>query len=201
MIDPWFERPVLTGRYVRLEPLSLDHAEGLFAATKDPDVWTWLSLRPPADAGRMREIVAAVLAAYEARARVPYAQIDAATGEVAGTTSYYEIDAAHRGLYIGHTWLGTRWQRTGINTEAKLLLLERAFGDLGALRVGWHTDSANERSRRAIERLGARFEGLHRNHRIRPDGTLRDTAVYSMIDSEWPSAREALTAKLAVRAT
>ncbi|MFG2002566.1 GNAT family N-acetyltransferase [Spirillospora sp. NPDC048911] len=196
MTDAWFDRPALTGRYVRLEPLSAEHAEGLFAAGKDPGVWTWLSRRQPENAGEMQEIVEAKLAAYERRVQVPFVQLDAATGEVAGTTSYYDLDLEHRGICIGSTWLGARWQRTGINTEAKLLLLERAFEGLGALRVGWHTDSRNERSRRAIERLGATYEGVHRNHRIRPDGTMRDTAVYSMIDSEWPAARAALAARL-----
>lgn len=196
MNDAWFESPTLTGRFVRLEPLGEEHAEGLFANTRDPELWTWLSAPQPTDVAAMRAIVAQALEARERHQRVPFAQIDTATGEVAGTTSYYEIDAVHRGLCIGYTWLGAKWHRTGVNTEAKLLLLSHAFDDLGALRVGWHTDSRNERSRRAIERLGASFEGIHRQHRIRPDGTLRDTATYSMIDTEWPAARAALQAKL-----
>ncbi|MCP2335490.1 GNAT family N-acetyltransferase [Actinomadura rupiterrae] len=196
MNDAWFDRPVLAGRYVRLEPLTLEHAEGLLDAGKDPQVWRWLSRRQPADLAEMRDFVADALAACDRRERLPWAQIDAATGEVAGTTSFYEIDPAHRNLYIGHTWIGARWQRSGINTESKLLLLEHAFDGLGALRVGWHTDRLNERSRAAIERLGASFEGFHRRHRIRPDGTLRDTAVYAMIDTEWPEAAAALRARL-----
>ncbi|MQY07416.1 GNAT family N-acetyltransferase [Actinomadura macrotermitis] len=193
MTDAWFERPVLTGRYVRLEPLAPGHAEGLFEAGKDPAIWTWKTQRPPADVAAVRATVDAALATAD---RAPWALVDAVTGEVAGTTSYYEIDPRNRGLYIGHTWLGTRWQRTGVNTEAKLLLLERAFEKLGALRVGWHTHARNERSRGAIERLGASFEGIHRNHRIMPDGSLRHTATYAMIDTEWPDARAALRARL-----
>ncbi|MGI5165158.1 GNAT family N-acetyltransferase [Spirillospora sp. CA-253888] len=196
MNDAWFDLPVLTGRYVRLEPLAPEHAEGLFEAGKDADVWTWLNEPKPADVAAARAQIVDALAARERRERLPWAQIDVATGEVAGTTSYYAITPAHRGLAIGYTWLGARWHRTGLNTEAKLLLMGRAFDDLGAVRVEWHTHVHNERSRRAIQRLGAAFEGVHRNHRIRPDGSLRDTATYAMIDSEWPDARRALRARL-----
>jgi len=196
MSEAWFERPVLSGRYVRLEPLSLDHVEGLFEAGKDPDIWTWLSEDQPTDVNGMRAIVERALAAREQGIRLPWVQIDAVTEEVAGTTSFYDLDPGNRGLAIGYTWIGARWHRTGINTESKLMLLERAFGDLDAIRVAWHTHSHNERSRRAIQRLGAQFEGVHRNHRVRQDGSFRDTATFSMIDSEWPAAREALRAKL-----
>jgi RimJ/RimL family protein N-acetyltransferase len=196
MSDAWFERPVLTGRYVRLEPLSREHTAGLFEASKDPDVWAWLNEPQPATVGEMGVLVDKALAECERRARLPWVQIDAATGEVAGTTSYYEIAPKHRGLCIGSTWLGARWHRTGINTEAKLLLMGRAFDDLGAIRVGWHTHVRNTRSRAAIERLGASFEGVHRKHRIRPDGSIRDTAVYGMTDDEWPAAAESLRARL-----
>ncbi|OEJ24536.1 GNAT family N-acetyltransferase [Streptomyces agglomeratus] len=196
MSSAWYERPTLTGRFVRLEPLSADHAEGLFEALKDPSVWTWLSHEQPADAAGMRGIVEELLAKQEGGDSVAFAQIDVATGEVAGSTSYYEIEPAHRGIAIGSTWLGSRFHRTGINTEAKLLLLGRAFDALGARRVTWHTDHLNERSQRAIERLGARHEGVLRSHRTRPDGTVRDTVVYSMLADEWPAAREALTARL-----
>ncbi|MGK5556982.1 GNAT family N-acetyltransferase [Actinomadura kijaniata] len=197
MNDAWYERPVLSGRHVRLEPLTLGHAEGLFEAGRDPGVWTWLNELRPSDVAGSRALVEKALAAHRARRQVPWAQVDAVTGEVAGVTSYYDVTPEHRGVAIGHTWLGSRWHRTGVNTEAKLLLLERAFDELGAIRVTWHTHARNERSRRAIERLGARFEGIHRRHRIRPDGSLRDTAVYSMIDTEWPGARAALRARLA----
>ncbi|MEU8800478.1 GNAT family protein [Spirillospora sp. NPDC048819] len=192
----WFERPVLSGRYVRLEPLSPEHAEGLFEASKDPAVWTWLSERQPATADDMRAMVGKALAHCEKKFRLPWAQIDAQTGEVAGTTSYYEVAPSHRSLCIGHTWLGARWHRSGINTEAKLLLMGRAFDELGAIRVGWHTHASNGRSRAAIERLGATFEGIHRKHRIREDGSIRDTAAYGMTDDEWPAAAEALRARL-----
>jgi N-acetyltransferase len=196
MRDAWFERPVLTGRYVRLEPLSADHARGLFDASKDPGIWTWMSERQPETAGDMETLVGKALAACERGLRLPWVQIDAATGEVAGTTSYYEISPSNRGVCIGHTWIGSRWHRTGLNTEAKLLLMGRAFDDLGAIRVGWHTHVRNERSRAAIERLGASFEGVHRKHRIRADGSIRDTAAYGMTDDDWPAAAQALRARL-----
>ncbi|MFA1543249.1 GNAT family N-acetyltransferase [Actinomadura monticuli] len=196
MSDAWFERPVLTGRHVRLEPLSPEHAGGLFEASRDPDVWTWLSERRPGTAGEMAALVGRALDECERRVRLPWVQIDAATGEVAGTTSYYEVAPSHRGLCIGHTWLGARWHRTAVNTEAKLLLLGRAFDELGAIRVGWHTHVRNARSRAAIERLGASFEGVHRKHRIRADGSIRDTAAYGMTDDEWPAAARALRERL-----
>ncbi|MGI5228701.1 GNAT family N-acetyltransferase [Actinoallomurus sp. CA-142502] len=192
----WFDRPSLAGEYVRLEPLWPEHAEGLYEAGRDPQVWRWLNVRQPADVAEMRRMVEADVRAVDA-GRLPWVQIDLATGRVAGTTSYYDIEPAHRGLSIGHTWIGARWQRTALNTEAKLLLLERAFDVLGAIRVGWHTHHRNERSQRAIERLGARREGVLRSHRIRPDGSVRDTVCYSMIASEWPAARDRLRARLA----
>jgi RimJ/RimL family protein N-acetyltransferase len=196
MSDEWFARPVLTGRYVRLEPLSLDHVDGLFEASKEPSIWTWKSEHQPASVDAMRAWVEKALDGCERGLRLPWAQVDVATGEVAGSTSYYEIAPHDRGLCIGHTWLGARWQRTGFNTESKLLLLQRAFDDLGAIRVGWHTHIRNERSRAAIERLGASFEGIHRKHRVLADGSIRDTAAYAMTDDDWPEASEALRAKL-----
>ncbi|MEO5877602.1 MAG: GNAT family protein [Streptosporangiaceae bacterium] len=179
----WFDRPVLADSLVRLVPLSPDHAEGLFAAGHDPGVWTWLSGPPP---GSVEEVRAGIVAALAQPDRAAWTQFDAA-GVIAGTTSYYDIDPANRGLYIGHTWLGTAWQRTGLNTQAKSLLVRRAFEELGAIRVGWHTHARNARSRAAIERLGARFEGIMRNHKILHNGTVRDTALYSMTDTEWPA--------------
>ncbi|HET6860954.1 MAG TPA: GNAT family protein [Streptomyces sp.] len=196
MSSAWFDRPTLTGRCVRLEPLGVEHAEGLFDVLRDPGVWTWLSKKQPADAAGMRAVVESLLAKQEEGDSVAFAQIDAVTGEVAGSTSYYEIDPAHRGLAIGSTWLGSRFHRTGVNTEAKLLLMGHAFDELGALRVAWHTDRLNERAQRAIERLGAQREGVLRAHRIRPDGTIRDTVVYSLLSEEWPAAQAALRARL-----
>jgi RimJ/RimL family protein N-acetyltransferase len=118
------------------------------------------------------------------------------TGEVTGTTSYYEIDPHNRILSIGHTWIGRGWHRTALNTEAKLLLLRRAFDILSANSVSGEADIRNERSQRAIERLGAKREGVLRAHRIRPDGTLRDTVVYSLTAVEWHGASERVLERL-----
>ncbi|HXA59573.1 MAG TPA: GNAT family protein [Streptosporangiaceae bacterium] len=196
MSSAFFDRPVLTGRYVRLEPLALQHVEGLLEAGNDPEVWTWLSTGQPTDLAAMRTYVAGLLAMHEARTLTPWAQIDTRTGEPAGVTTYHDLDPKNRALYIGSTWIGSRWHRTGLNTEAKLMLLEHAFETLGVLRVGWMTHHNNRQSQQAIERLGAQREGILRNHKIMPDGSLRNTVVYSMIFSEWPTARDALRARL-----
>ena len=116
------------------------------------------------------------------------------SGAFVGTTSFYEIDPAMRSLAIGHTWLARPYWRTGVNTESKLLMLSRAFDELGAERVVWHTDIRNVRSQAAIERLGASREGVLRHQRIRPDGSWRDTVQYSMLSAEWPEARRRLSA-------
>jgi RimJ/RimL family protein N-acetyltransferase len=141
-----------------------------------------------------------ILAALGTRARgvrLAYAQIDAASGEFAGSSSYYQIDPALRTLGIGHSWLGKRWWRTGHNTESKLLMLTHAFDVLGAARVVWHTDIHNEQSQAAIARLGATREGELRKHRIRRDGSWRTSVQYSMTDDDWPAARTRLTDRLA----
>ena len=192
--DAWKNRPALSGEHVRLEPLHASHAEGLFEAGSDPAIWTWLAVRQPADVRGMHEIIGNALADDT---RLAWAQVDATTGEVAGTTSFYQIDATHRILSIGHTWIGKRWQRTPLNSEAKLLMLRHAFEDLGAHRVSLETDIRNEASQRANERLGAHREGVLRSHRIRPDGTLRDTVVYSVIAEEWPAVSARLRERLA----
>ncbi|MFD9888828.1 GNAT family N-acetyltransferase [Amycolatopsis sp. NPDC059027] len=192
-MNHWQTHPTLTGDHVRLEPLTADHAKGLFEAGKDPGIWTWLSLRQPADLPAAERMVEQMLAD---RTRQAWAQIDAKTGRVAGTTSYYQVSEAHRILSIGFTWLGADWHRTALNTEAKLLLLTHAFETLGAQRVSWETDIRNLRSQRAIERLGALREGVLRAHRIRPDGSSRDTVVYSMVETYGPPACNGLRDRL-----
>ena len=191
-MNAFFERPVLAGRHVRLEPLTPDHAAGLHAALADPAVWTWINARQPADLAQMRALVSDLLDRQQAQLQVTWAQIDAETREVAGITAYHDIVPKDRGLCIGATWLGRRWQRTGVNTEAKLMLLDRAFDTLGVIRVGWLTHHENLRSQRAIERLGAQRDGVLRNHKIMLDGSIRHSVVYSMTDAEWPAARETL---------
>ncbi len=189
-VTDWNDHPTLTGERVRLEPLTREHTKGLFEAGADPAIWTWLSLRQPKDLAAAEEMVEAILAEPDRRT---WAQIDARTGDVAGTTSYYAINARHRILSIGHTWIGAPWQRTGLNTESKLLLLRNAFDTLVANRVSWETDIRNLRSQRAIERLGAQREGVLRAHRVRPDGSVRDTVLYSLTRPEWPAVRAFLS--------
>ncbi|MFG3704971.1 bifunctional pyridoxamine 5'-phosphate oxidase family protein/GNAT family N-acetyltransferase [Micromonospora sp. NPDC047670] len=194
--SPWLDPAVLRGEHVVLEPLDLTHADELYAATTDPEVWRHLGNAQPADAAATAEVVAAALAGHHRGERVPWVQRCAVTGAVVGTTSYYEVDPERRSVAIGYTFLGRPWWRTGINTEAKLLLLTRAFDELGAVRVVWHTDIRNERSQRAIERLGASREGVLRMHKQRPDGSWRDTVQYSMTVDEWPNAQVALRERL-----
>ncbi|MFI1195737.1 bifunctional pyridoxamine 5'-phosphate oxidase family protein/GNAT family N-acetyltransferase [Micromonospora sp. NPDC020750] len=190
--SPWLEPATLRGAHVVLEPLDLAHADELHAATDDPEVWRHLGWPQPADPAGTAELIRAALAAHHRGERVPWVQRCAVTGAAVGTTSFYEVDPALRTLAIGYTYLGRPWWRTGINTEAKLLLLTHAFEELGAERVVWHTDLRNERSQRAIERLGATREGVLRRHRVRPDGSWRDTVQYSMIADEWPNAQAML---------
>ncbi|GII20558.1 bifunctional pyridoxamine 5'-phosphate oxidase family protein/GNAT family N-acetyltransferase [Planosporangium mesophilum] len=194
--SPWLEPATMPGRHVTLEPLDLSHVDGLFAATADDELWSWLSHRRPADRDGMAAIVGGALEAWHAGTRVPWVQRDSTTGEVIGTTSFYAFDLVNRSVAIGHTFIGRPWWRSGVNTESKLLLLSRAFDTLGAERVEWHTDIRNERSQRAIERLGASREGILRRHRQRPDGSWRDTALYAMTADDWPAARERLASRL-----
>ena len=196
-MSDWSTPPTLSGEHVRLEPLSPEHAKGLLEAGREPGIWAWLSLRQPTDLTAAERMVEQALADPDRR---PFAQIDVASGRVAGTTSYYQVAEKHRILSIGHTWIGTDWQRTWLNTEAKLLLLQHAFETLGAQRVAWETDIRNLRSQRAIERLGALREGVLRAHRIRPDGSSRDTVTYSMLAPEWPAAKARLSERLVTAA-
>jgi RimJ/RimL family protein N-acetyltransferase len=200
--DEWYTLPVLTGSLIRLEPLAVEHAAGYLAAAgtrADADeVFRWLSVAAPATVSDAAAQIAAACSARARGERFAYAQIDVRTGELAGSTSLYEVFPAVRTLAIGFTWLGKRWWRTGHNTESKLLLLRHAFDVLGCVRVVWHTDIRNERSQAAITRLGATREGVLRKHRLRRDGTWRDTVQYAMTDDDWPTVRDRLAARLAI---
>ncbi|WP_456696807.1 GNAT family N-acetyltransferase [Aeromicrobium sp. P5_D10] len=187
------ELPILTGQHVTLRPLRADDAAGVLAAADDDAVFQWLLIARPTTIEEAQAFVDSYLNRNDL---VMWAQIDNASGELAGVTTFYDIDPAMRTVAIGHTWLGSRYWRTGINTESKLLLLTRAFETLECVRVVWHTDILNQRSQNAIARLGAQREGAMRKHRIRRDGSWRDTVTFSMTDDEWPAARAALTARL-----
>jgi N-acetyltransferase len=189
----YLDLPDLLGTHVLLRELRHDDAAGLLAAADDDAVFAWLAIHRPTTVAEAQSLVDHYLSRTDL---VMWAQVDRASGELAGVTTYYDIDPAMRTVAIGHTWLGRRFWRTGINTEAKLLLLRRAFDDLGCVRVVWHTDIFNERSQAAITRLGAQREGVLRKHRIRRDGSWRDTVIFSMTDDEWPAARAALEARL-----
>jgi RimJ/RimL family protein N-acetyltransferase len=190
----WYETPELTGEHVALVPLDPGHAAGLLAAADDDEVFRWQSFARPTTIGEARELHDW----YASRPNtVTWTQIDRASGDVAGLTTYYDIDPVDRSVAIGVTWLGRRFWRTAVNTEAKLLLMRRAFDVLGCARLVWHVDIANERSQAAVERIGGVREGVLRKHRIRRDGSWRDTVVFSMTDDEWPAARTALEERLA----
>jgi len=188
---------VLTGSRVRLEPLNLDaHLTDLFAAGGgDPEVWRWLGAETPETEEELRAIATQVLAASDDY--VPFAVIDLSTGRAVGWTTYMDWDTWDERLEIGWTWYGRSVWRSAVNTESKLLLLTHAFEDLGIGRVQWKTDHLNQRSQNAIARLGARPEGTLRRHRLRPDGSWRDSVYFSMLVDEWPAARARLTERLA----
>ncbi|MEV4641995.1 GNAT family protein [Actinoplanes sp. NPDC049548] len=192
--SPWREAAPMYGERVILEPLDLSHAPGLLAATADDEVWRHLHLNRPADVSEMTAIIAGALSEHDGGERVPWVVRDVGTGTVVGTTSYYDLSEGRESLAIGHTVLGRPWWRTGINAEAKLLLLARAFEELAAERVEWHVDTANERSQRAVERLGATREGVIRHHHRRQSGgARRDMVLYGMTADEWPAARARLS--------
>ena len=195
--SPWLEPAVMVGRHVILEPLDLCHVPALFEALDDEEVHRHIPWPRPRSAEEMAVLVRRLLAEAAGGERVAWVQRDAHSGEVAGTTSYMPSDEANRRVHIGSTQLGRKWWRTGVNTEAKLLLMTRAFEELGAVRVEWQTDIRNLRSQAAIERLGATREGVQRRNKRRADGTWRDTVLYGMTDDEWPVAKNTLAARLA----
>jgi len=179
------------GRIVRLEPLSLDHAPGLWTANA-PDTWTYLPYGDVNSLEKMQGWVGEMLARRAKGTDFPFAIVQQSDGQPIGATRYMTIDSNNRSLEIGGSWLGTAWRRTPANTEAKYLLLRHAFEQLNCLRVQFRTDLRNERSQRAIERLGATREAVLRKHFIMPDGYQRSSVFYSVIDDDWQSVKERL---------
>ena len=178
----------LTGRHVKLVPLSAEHAEDLAEAVRDGELWKlWYTSAPAPDA--VGSEIARRLALQQAGSMLPLAVIEPVSGRAVGMTTYMHVDAASRRVEIGSTWYARRVQRTGLNTEAKLLLLAHAFDALGCIAVEFRTHFLNQQSRRAMERLGAKLDGVLRSHSIAANGTLRDTCVYSVIAAEWPTVR------------
>ena len=195
---PFDPQPLLLeGRHVRLEPMTPGHAPGLFAAGRDPEIFKHLLIPPFAEEGDTVKYVQEALAAQATGAEVPLVTVRRSDSKVVGTTRYIDIRRAHRGLEIGWTWIAPEAQRTAINTEAKYLMLRQAFDGWGALRVQLKTDANNAKSRAAILRIGASFEGVLRKQLLRPhDGYQRDTAMFSIVEAEWPAAKAKLEAML-----
>ena len=192
---PWPDDVTLSGRHATLLPLAPVHAPALADAARDGDLWQlWFTSVPAPEA--MGAEIARRLALREAGSMLPFAVLDAA-GVPAGMTTYMHIDAANRRVEIGSTWYARRVQRTPLNTECKRMLLAHAFEQLGCIAVEFRTHRLNQPSRRAIERLGAQLDGVLRSHMRLADGTLRDTAVYSITAAEWPSVRRHLDHQLA----
>jgi N-acetyltransferase len=192
MKDSWKTPVTLVGNSVQLEPLTEAHIPALAAIGCDDRIWRLMRYGRIRTEEDMRLWVRHLLEGHAAGTDLPFAVIQLASGRVAGATRFLEIHPEHRGLEIGGTWYGREFQRTAVNTESKYLLLRYAFEVLGAIRVQFKADVRNERSWRAIERIGAKREGILRNHYILPDGRIRDSVYYSIIDQEWPGVKEKL---------
>ena len=194
--SPMVVEPItLEGDVIRLEPLSLEHHTQLCEVGLDEELWRLIpvAMRTPDE---MRTYIGTALAEQAAGTALPFATLERATGRAIGSTRFGNIDRTNRHVEIGWTWLGRRWQRTAANTEAKYLMLRHAFETWGCLRVEFKTDSLNERSRAALLRIGAKQEGIFRNHVITWTGRLRHSVYYSIIDSEWPEVKADLRHKL-----
>ena len=185
----------LQGRVVRLEPLTPRHAEALWAASRDERTWHWLSVVQPPDRAAFDDWLRAALENAESGAELPFTTI--AGEQVVGSTRFLALRPEHRSVEIGWTWLHPDAWGTGVNVEAKLLMLQHAFGTWGCRRVELKTDALNERSRGAMEALGATFEGVHRKHMLVREGENRDSAWYSITDDEWPAVERGLVERLA----
>lgn len=197
--EPMLIVPVtLEGKRVRLEPLKLDHLDPLCDFALDEDIWRWMpfAVRTRDD---LRGYLQTLLEAQSAGSSLPFVITDRASACVVGASRFSNIDRVNRRTEIGGTFIAPEWQRTFVNTETKYVMLRHAFETWGAIRVELKTDSLNERSRKAILRIGAREEGTLRNHMIMPDGRFRHSVYFSILDSEWPSVKQNLEAKLAQR--
>ena len=190
-----FTPTTLEGKFVRLEPLSIHHKQGLCDAIRDGELWNlYVTLVPHPNA--IDEFFANVQIALENNEGLAFATIDKATNKIAGSTRFMKANLPNKRVEIGFTFLGKSWQKTQINTEAKLLMLTPAFETMGLNRVELLTDYLNTTSRNAILRLGAKEEGVLRNHMVMPDGRVRDSVIYSIIKNEWAGVKQHLNAKL-----
>lgn len=191
-----FIEPVtLRGAVVTIEPLARSHLEGLRAAAADGELWRlWFTSVPAPD--RVDVYVDTALSWRETKDAMPFVVRENASGDIVGCTRYFNVEPEHRRLEIGYTWYAKRVQRTSVNTESKLLLLSHAFEALKCIAVEFRTSWFNFRSRAAIARLGAKQDGVLRNHQISPDGVYRDTVVFSILESEWPQVKRHLRFEL-----
>jgi len=189
---------VLEGQHVRLEPLAKEHLPELARVGLDVELWRWIPV-PVRTAEELAEYIETALEEQKRGVSLPFALIEKATGRAIGSTRYGNIDRTHHRVEIGWTWVAREWQRSAVNTEAKYLLLRHAFETLGCIRVELKTDSLNEKSRAAILRIGAKEEGIFRNHMITSSGRLRHSVYFSIVDSEWPVVKERLESLLSAR--
>jgi RimJ/RimL family protein N-acetyltransferase len=193
MVEMMDVKPVvLEGRHVRLEPMTEAHIPGLAQIGVGQDFWQFMVYGDMNTKEDMANWVRDILARAEKGTDLPFVAIHLASGRVAGGTRYLNIMPNDRGLEVGGTWYGLEFQRTVVNTECKYLMMGHAFETLGAIRVQLKTDLRNERSQKAIERIGAVKEGVLRNHMILPDGRVRDSVFYSILDKEWPEVKKRL---------
>jgi len=195
LVTAW-RTPLLEGELVRLEPMSPAHEEGLWLASRDERAWTWLSVQQPRTRADLRAYLDAALENAAAAVELPLVTIRRSDESVVGSTRYLALRPEHRSVEIGWTWLAPKAWGTGINVEAKLLMLEHAFETFRCLRVELKTDALNERSRGAMAALPAQFEGIHRKHMLVRGGQRRDSAWYSVLDDEWPAVRANLLRRL-----
>lgn len=186
----------LDGNLIAIRPLSSDHAGGLLAAADADEIFAWLPYSRPTDLDQAQAWIDGALADLRAQRRFPFAVLSSEDGAMIGSTSYWDFDAHNAHVEIGSTWLSRASWGTGRNAEAKLLLMTHAFEALELERVAFRTDILNQRSQRAIERLGATKEGIHRHEMRRRDGSWRDSVHYSILNSEWPAAKQRLLERI-----
>jgi RimJ/RimL family protein N-acetyltransferase len=190
------EPVTLTGKFVRLEPLTVDHVADLARVGLEPEIWHYMRYGKIENSEGLKAWVQELLSLQEQGTDLPFAVIYLASGRAVGSTRFLHIDMPNRSLEIGGTWYGLEYQGTQVNTECKYLLLLHAFEMLGCIRVWFKTDGRNLRSQHALEKLGVVKEGVLRNHMILPDGTIRDSVVYSLLPDEWPQVKANLKARL-----
>ena len=191
----WIEPVILSGSKVLLEPLSIQHVDGLITAVKDGELWKlWYTPIPAPE--KMEEYIQAALDMRENAGALPFVVRDRSSNMIIGTTRYFNVDEVNQRLNIGYTWYAESYQRMVVNTESKYLLLSHAFEKLEAIAVEFRTHWHNHKSRAAIARLGAKQDGVFRNHARSADGVYRDTVVFSMINLEWPAVKQSLEFKL-----